>query len=128
MELVSQPEDPPIELVETNAGEVTLLIDGGQAMQGWERELMREMADMLCSYGSEFVEVGLGLGFSALRIAGNPSTRRHMVVEKYDKVIKLFQDRHPVLPNSLDIVHADFRDYVSQLETESVDGIFFDPY
>lgn len=121
-------QDPQIELVEANSGEVTLLIDGGQAMQAWERELMWEMADMLCEYGSEFLEVGLGLGISALRIAENPRTRRHVVVEKHQQVIDLFKDRHPVLPDSLDIVHADIYDFVHNLEPESVDGIFFDPY
>jgi len=126
MELKPQPQNPPIELVETDSGEVTLLIDGYQAMQAWEHELMREMADMLCEYGSEFLEVGLGLGISALRIAENPRTRRHVVVEKYEKVIELFRDRHPVLPASLEIVHADVFDYVHELEPESVDGIFHD--
>lgn len=67
---------------------------------------MWEMADMLCEYGSEFLEVGLGLGISALRIAGNQRTRRHVVVEKHEQVIDLFRDRHPALPDSLDIVHA----------------------
>jgi spermidine synthase len=119
-------EDPSIELVERNPGEVTLLIDGKQIMQAWERELMWEMADMLCQHGSEFLEGGLGLGLSALRIAGNPSTRRHVVVEKHEKVIQLFRDRHPVLPTPLEIVHADFREYIGELESESVDGIFFD--
>lgn len=128
MELKPQTQDPQIELVEANSGEVTLLIDGGQAMQAWERELMWEMADMLCEYGSEFLEVGLGLGISALRIAENPRTRRHVVVEKYEQVIELFRERHPALPDSLDIVHADIYDFVHDLEPESVDGIFFDPY
>lgn len=125
MELI---EDPSIELVENSSGETTLLIGGEQAMQAWERPLMWEMADMLCQYGSEFLEAGLGLGLSALRIAGNPGTRRHVVVEKYEKVIQLFRDRHPVLPASLEIVHADFREYVRELEPEGIDGIFFDPH
>lgn len=38
MELEPQPQDPRIELVETDSGEVTLLIDGDQAVQAWERE------------------------------------------------------------------------------------------
>ena len=41
------PEDAKIELVEKE-GEVTLYIDGGQAMQAWERELMWRSADILC--------------------------------------------------------------------------------
>src|SRR5262249_42701979 len=74
---------PDIRLVETTEGEVTLSIDGHQAMQAWERDLMWAAADQLCTFGSEFLEVGLGLGISALRIASNPTTRRHVVVERY---------------------------------------------
>jgi predicted methyltransferase len=123
-----QPPDPRIELVEDPSGETTLLIDGGQAMQGWERELMHASADLLCRCGNEFLEVGLGLGISALRIASSPRTVRHVVVERYARVIELFEARHPVLPPSLEIVEADFVDHVRELEPDSLDGIFFDPY
>jgi hypothetical protein len=102
MPITIQPEDPDIRLIET-PDEVTLLIDDEQAMQGWERELMYESADLLCGYGSRFLEVGLGLGLSALRIAENPATRHHVVLEKYQRVIDLFHERHPVLPPTLEI-------------------------
>lgn len=121
-------ENPVVELVESDKGETTLWIDGAQAMQGWERDLMWESADLLCTYGSEFLEVGLGLGLSALRIAGNPRTRRHTVVEKYQQVIDLFHARNPAPPAALEIVHADFFDHVYALAPASLDGIFFDPY
>jgi hypothetical protein len=92
MKVPNQPENPEIQLVETTSGEVTLAIDGGQAMQAWELELMHETADILCTYGSVFLEVGLGLGLSALRIASNPGTKRHVVVEKYPRVTELFMN------------------------------------
>lgn len=123
-----QQENPAIELVETEGGETTLLIDGGQAMQAWETDLMWRSADVLCTFGSDFLEVGLGLGISALRIAGAPGTRRHVVVEKYGHVIELFRERHPELPSSLEIVEADILDHVEGLEPDRLDGIFFDPY
>jgi predicted methyltransferase len=121
------PDNAKIELTEAN-GEVTLYIDGGQAMQAWEHELMWRSADIMCSWGSEYLEVGLGLGLSALRIAGNPNTRRHSVVEKYQKVINLFQERNPCPPESLRIIKADIFDFAGTLQPESLDGIFFDPY
>jgi predicted methyltransferase len=125
----TQPQEHPrIELVERDDGEVTLLIDGRQAMQAWERDLMWASADLLCGYGSRFLEVGLGLGISALRIAGNPGTCRHTVVEKYREVIDLFLVRHTPLPSSLEIVEADFVSYVGGLEPGRLDGIFFDPF
>ena len=127
MDAIQQRENPEIKLVESNE-EVTLYIDDGQAMQGWERALMWESADILCGYGSEFLEVGLGLGISALRIAANPATRHHTVIEKFPRVIELFRERNPSPPPTLEIVHADFFEYIQRMEPESLDGIFFDPY
>lgn len=120
--------EPPIQMVERPNGEVTLYIGDAQAMQGWEHDLMRESADILCTYGSELMEVGLGLGLSALRIAGHPSTRAHTVVEKYGRVIELFREKHPTPPASLRIVEADFFDHIRQQPPACLDGIFFDPY
>jgi predicted methyltransferase len=127
MDAIQQQENPEIKLVESNE-EVTLYIDDGQAMQGWESALMWESADILCGYGSEFLEVGLGLGISALRIAANPATRHHTVIEKFPRVIELFRERNPSPPPTLEIVHADFFEYIQRMEPESLDGIFFDPY
>jgi SAM-dependent methyltransferase len=122
-----QKADPEVSLLKGDDGEVTLLIDGVQAMQGWERNLMWRSADLLCRHGGDFLEVGLGLGLSALRIAGNPRTRCHTVIEKHAKVIELFRAEHPVVPGSLRIVHGDFFDVVDTLPPASLDGVFFDP-
>jgi spermidine synthase len=123
-----QPESPTIRLEENAEGEVTLYIEEEQAMQAWEKELMWRSADLLCSYGSRFIEVGLGLGLSGLRVAEHPNTKEHTIVEKYQQVIDLFRERHPILPATLDIVRADFFQYVETLPTASFDGIMFDPY
>src|SRR4051812_2591121 len=96
MRPVGQPENPEIVVAERN-GEVTLFIDGHQAMQAWERDLMVKPADLLREYGNEFLEVGLGLGISALRIAQHPNAATHRVWEKYQTVIGLFLDSHPQL-------------------------------
>ncbi len=122
----TSPEEPSITLVEEN-GEVTLSIDGGQAMQAWERELMHDSADLLCSFGCEFLEAGLGLGLSALRIAGHSRTRHHRVVERYPQVIDLFRSRYANVPATLEIVNADWFAFIESAPAESVDGIFFDP-
>jgi spermidine synthase len=116
-----------IEFMES-AGETTLLIDGGQAMQGWEADLMRRSGDVLCRYGSEFMEVGLGLGFSALHIASQPTTRHHTVIELHQAVIDHFLVQTPAPPATLEIVHGDFFLMLPTLPRASVDGIFFDPY
>jgi predicted methyltransferase len=114
-----------VRLVETDR-EVTLYIDGGQAMQAWEAPLMEASADLLTQYGDTFLEAGLGLGISALRIADR--AQRHTVVEKHEQVIELFEQRHPDPPPALEIVHGDFFEHVHTLAPESLDGIFFDPF
>jgi len=122
-----QPENPEIALVD-EYGEITLYIAGAQAMQAWEEELMCKSADLLCEYGDTFLEVGLGLGLSALHVAANPGTKSHTVVEKYQRVIDLFLERHPgPLPEPLKIVHADIFECIDTLEPNSLDGVFFDP-
>lgn len=122
-----RPPEPTISLVRGPAGEVTLLIDDVQAMQGWERELMVRSADLLCREGTDFLEVGLGLGISAERIASRPGVRRHTVVEKHRTVIALFEEEHPSPPPALDLVQADFLDVVDSLPPGGYDGVFFDP-
>ncbi|MFF4775729.1 methyltransferase domain-containing protein [Microtetraspora fusca] len=119
--------EPDITLVRDGNGDVTLYIDDIQAMQGWERTLMWRSADLLCERGGEFLEVGLGLGYSALRIAERADTFRHTVIEKHPKVIELFRAEHPDPPATLEIVQADFFDYVDTLAPDSYDGVFFDP-
>jgi hypothetical protein len=124
---IEQWEDPEIALVESPSGEVTLSIEGEQAMQAWEKDLMWASADLLCTFGRDFLEVGLGLGISALRIAGNSNTRRHTVVERYSRVIDLFRERNPEPPSSLDVVQHDAFQYFAHVKPASRDGIFFDP-
>ncbi|GAA4803559.1 class I SAM-dependent methyltransferase [Streptomyces ziwulingensis] len=120
------PAEPEIELIEKD-GEVTLSIGGEQAMQAWERDLMWASADLLCRHGQDFYEVGLGLGLSALRIARNPATRRHTVLELFDEVEELFRAAQPEPPATLTIERGDFFRRVHDLPSESIDGMFFDP-
>ena len=120
-------EDANIQVLRSPEGNTTLRIENGQAVQGWESELMEESARLLCSYGSEFLEVGLGFGFSALAIARHPNTSRHVVLEKHAQVIEMFREGVSELPSTLEIRHADFFSVVSELPSESFDGIFFDP-
>jgi hypothetical protein len=117
---------PAVEL-QAQGDETTLYVSGSQAMQAWEQDLMHESADVLCGFGARFMEVGLGLGLSALRIASNPGTANHTVFEKHREVIELFTADHEDLPAPLDIRHADIFETLGDLEANCYDGIFFDP-
>ncbi|MEU5537612.1 L-leucyldemethyl-blasticidin S guanidino methyltransferase BlsL [Streptomyces sp. NPDC020362] len=122
----AQTARPEIELIEKD-GEVTLSIGGEQAMQAWERDLMWASADLLCRHGQDFYEVGLGLGLSALRIARDPATRSHTVLELFGEVEELFRAANPELPPTLSIERGDFFERIKELPSESFDGMFFDP-
>ncbi|MFB7500609.1 class I SAM-dependent methyltransferase [Streptomyces sp. NPDC056161] len=123
-----QQDDPDIFFTNTAMGQRTLYIDGAQAMQEWEKPLMVRSGELVVRQGSEFLECGLGLGLSALAVAGAQNTTRHTVVERYQPVIDEFRKTHPSLPATLDIVQDDFFDHIERLPDESVDGIMFDPW
>ncbi|SNY53572.1 class I SAM-dependent methyltransferase [Paractinoplanes atraurantiacus] len=124
----AQPVDPDIALRRSGEGEVTLYIDGSQAMQGWEEPLMRRSAEILCRNGGSFLECGLGLGFSAIAIAEQPKTVKHTVIEVYPEVIEQFEQKHPDRPANLEIVRADFFEYIESVPTGTVDGLMLDPW
>jgi spermidine synthase len=121
-----QPLDPEIRLEATN-GETTLWIGDRQAMQAWERDLMLASADILVQHGTDFLEVGLGLALSAGGISAASTTRRHVVIEKYRRVIDLFLEHHQDPPASMEIVEADVFDWVKTADSDQFDGILFDP-
>jgi predicted methyltransferase len=124
----AQPVSPDIAVRSSQAGERTLYIDGSQAMQEWESPLMQRSAELLCRKGGVYLECGLGFGFSALAIARQPKTQKHTVVEPYDEVIQEFRKTALDIPGNLEIVQADFFEYIESLPTNSVDGIMLDPW
>lgn len=123
-----QEADPDIFFTNTALGQRTLYIDGAQAMQEWERPLMIRSGELTAEQGSHFLECGLGLGLSAMAIAAAPNTVKHTVIERYQPVIDEFRKTAGPLPASLDIVQADFFDYIDEQDENSVDGIMFDPW
>ncbi|MER5974298.1 class I SAM-dependent methyltransferase [Streptomyces sp. NPDC002055] len=123
----AQPAAPDI-AVKDSDGEKTLYIDGSQAMQEWEAPLMRRSAEVLCRDGGVFLECGLGFGLSAVAIAEQPNVKKHTVVEVYDEVIQDFKKSAPNLPDNLEIVHADFFEYIESIPTGTIDGIMLDPW
>lgn len=123
-----QQENPDIFFTNTAMGQRTLYIDGSQAMQEWERPLMIRSGELTCEKGGEFLECGLGLGLSAMAIAAAPKTVKHTVVELYKPVIDEFRKTQGALPDTLEIVQADFFDYIDGLPDDSLDGIMFDPW
>jgi predicted methyltransferase len=124
----SQQADPDIFFTNTALGQRTLYIDGAQAMQEWETPLMVRSGELTCEQGGIFLECGLGLGLSAMAIASSAKTVKHTVVELYQPVIDEFRRIQGALPDVLEIVQADFFDYIDDLPENSIDGIMFDPW
>lgn len=129
MKHADQPIDPEVSFVRSEIGELTLLINGHQAMQAWEEPLMKRSAQLLCEgvHGT-FLECGLGFAMSATEIAHQSTVEKHIVVERYQEVIDWVQAEHVSLPDNLEIVHDDFFDYIDQLESSSIAGIMLDPW
>ncbi|WP_328428160.1 class I SAM-dependent methyltransferase [Streptomyces sp. NBC_00443] len=123
----AQPTAPDIAVKNTD-GEKTLYIDGSQAMQEWEAPFMRRSAEILCRTGGVFLECGLGFGLSAIAIAEQPKVEKHTVVEIYDDVIQEFKKSTPALPDNLEIVQADFFEYIDSIPSRTIDGIMLDPW
>ena len=53
---------------------------------------MEESADLLCDFGSQFLEAAWAWVFPPLRIAQHPNTKRHRVIEICDDAIRLIRE------------------------------------
>lgn len=138
MSNIYQSDEPAVSL-NVEGDEMTLMIDGRQAMQHWEYELMQRSADILCDdqllgykegsnqSGKRYIEAGLGLGISARRIGDHNSTSEHTVIEKYSRVIDIYHEKLPPLPSTVKVIHDDFFRFVESAPSNYYDGIFFDP-
>jgi predicted methyltransferase len=126
---MDQPKEPEISLARTETGEMTLLIDGHQAMQAWEEPLMKRSAELLCEgISGTFLECGLGFAISAVEIAKQPTVEKHIVIERYSEVIEQVKAGELALPEKLEIIHDDFFDYIDTIDSGSIAGIMLDPW
>ena len=104
----------------------SLIIQGQQVMQAWERPLMEAMAAIAAASHGDVLEIGFGLGLSAtfLQVTG---IRSHTIVESNDEVCAMarrWRDQYP--DRDIRIVHSTWQDAMAALA--QFDAILFDAY
>lgn len=109
----------------------TLRIMDHPVMEDWETPYMAKLAEIATSNGGVILELGLGMGISALDIQSNPNVVTHYIVEAnlgvVEKGLKDFHD--PIAKGRMHILSGFWEDVVEQqLAPESFDGILFDTY
>ena len=120
------PEDAKIELVEKE-GEVTLYIDGGQAMQAWNASSCGVRQTSCVPGALSIWRLDLAWGFRRCESQATitpPTHRRGEISTSHRPLLPAISEP----PANLQIVKADIFDFALTLEPESLDGIFFDPY
>jgi guanidinoacetate N-methyltransferase len=109
-------------------------------MQRWETPLMRELADLVGTKGGRVLEVGFGMGIgfvvlnltfeaiSATFIQQYEQVTEHVIIEANAEVFKRLQQFAENSPRKVTPMFGFWQEVVTNLESESFDGILFDPY
>jgi predicted O-methyltransferase YrrM len=127
---VAGSDRPPIEQEwKSSRAEVngsSLIIQGQQVMQEWERPLMHAMAGIVTETHGDVLEIGFGMGISATAIQDR-QVRSHTIVECNEEVIKgldVWRKRYP--RRDIRLVEGKWQDVVPALGF--FDAILFDTY
>jgi len=105
----------------------TLKIEGHPVMEDWEDAYMKELSKVVCSNGGDILELGFGMGISAMYIQ-NHKVSSHTIIEANEDVYKKliyfsFGTSEKIRP-----IFGFWQDVVKFIPDESFDGILFDTY
>jgi len=104
----------------------SLLVEGQQVMQDWERPLMQRLAQVVASSHGDVLEIGFGLGISAGLIE-DVGVRSHTIVELNTAVAKTAERwRSERAASKIEILMGSWEDVVPTLE--GFDGILWDAF
>jgi len=96
-------------------------------MEDWEAPYMAELAKVATRNGGSILEIGFGLGLSAGYVQEHDIHRHYVIEANHDVFIRLLEfsktAKHKVIP-----IFGFWQDVVPQLQTDSFDGILYDPY
>jgi guanidinoacetate N-methyltransferase len=96
-------------------------------MEDWEEPYMAELATVATRNGGNILEIGFGLGLSAGFVQEKEVYRHYIVEPNYDVFQRLLEfsksSSSKVIP-----IFGFWQDVVPQLQTDSFDGILYDPY
>mmetsp|Transcript_13312 Transcript_13312/g.27174 ORF Transcript_13312/g.27174 Transcript_13312/m.27174 type:complete len:381 (-) Transcript_13312:18-1160(-) len=110
-------------------GDVLLDEDNDAVMMEWERPIMREHAKVLTGEGrgKRVLNVGFGMGIID-GILQDLEPTHHTIIEAHPDVYsKMKSDGWTSKPN-VTVLFGRWQDVISQVEDDSMDGVFFDTY
>jgi SAM-dependent methyltransferase len=95
-------------------------------MMEWEREIMKQHADIMTKPGWDVLEIGWGMGISAnYMLENNPKS--YTIVERHPQVIEKVKEWMEDKPN-VTLIEGDWYDVVDKIAEKKYDGIFFDTF
>ena len=104
-----------------------LEILGHPVMEDWEKPYMTELATIATRNGGNVLEIGFGLGLSASCIQKKDVYRHYIVEANYDVFLQLLEFSKSASSKVIPIFGF-WQDIVPQLQSDSFDGILYDPY
>lgn len=105
----------------------TLKICGHPVMEAWEREYMRDLAEIATSRGGKVLEVGYGMGISAGFVQANP-IEEHVIIEANAGVLEKAEIFAASAKSPVRLLHGFWEDVVPTLPSGGFSGILFDTY
>lgn len=105
-----------------------LLIKNFQVMQDWEKDYMKELAQVVTQNGGDILEVGFGLGISANFIQKSNKIKSHVIIECHPDVINFITKKlkEKIALGKVILINGFWEDVVPKLKDNSFDGILFD--
>ena len=100
---------------------------GHPVMEDWEKPYMTELAAIATRNGGNVLEIGFGLGLSASFIQEKEVYRHYIVEANYDIFQRLLEFSKSASSKVIPIFGF-WQDVVPQLQSDSFDGILYDPY
>lgn len=104
-----------------------LIIQGHPVMESWESSYMEELASIASRNGGRVLELGFGMGISALFIQSH-DIETHVIVEANTDVFSALMQFAKESVHPIEAIHGFWQDATHALQDESIDGILFDTY
>ncbi len=98
---------------------------GDEVMMDWETPIMISMAEEVCRFGGDILEVGFGMGISANEIQKN-KIKSHTIIEINSGIYNIAKE-WSLDKKNVNLINDDFLNYLNYTN-DKFDGIFFDPY
>ncbi len=108
--------------------EKTLLIKSYQVMQRWEDNYMKSLAAIATSRSGNVLEVGFGMGISALYIQKSSKIHSHTIIECHPAIIAVAKKRFKKELGSgrMKLLEGFWENITPKLKDKIFDGILFD--